>query len=249
MHPNIPHHFDRRPTDYPRPKPPKYGWRDDNGRPIHEIDEEGNPICGRLKADTKEPCQQTILSPNGRCRAPGHGGTSPGGPLKHGRYSRFIPTRLAASYESITNDDVINNVRENIALIVAMIQDKLAEMGEKSGAELWQAANKAFSAVRDAIYAHDQTSLLIALDQLSSILTNGTGVQQKEREILDLMVKASKLHKVEIHRLEKMKQFMTPEQMLANTGRVIAVLKKHVEPSVAARVAAELGIAVHSQNQ
>ena len=247
--PNIPHHTDRRPTDYPRHQKPKFGWRDDNGKPIHEIDEYGNPICGRTKSKTKEPCRQTLLAANGRCAAAGHGGNHPGGPVKHGGYSGFLPTHLAAKYDKIANDDVLRNVRDNIALIVAMIQLKLTEMGEERSAEHWDKANKAYTAAKAAILARDETALYIALDELGAALSKGSGIQQKEREILDLMARSANLTKVELTRLEKMDQFMTAEQMLANSGQVLSILKKHVPPSICAKIASELGLAPHASDR
>jgi hypothetical protein len=250
MHPNIPHHFERRPGDYPTKHTPAYGWRDDNGHAIHDIDDQGNPICGRISSMTGEPCRRNgqFLSPNGRCVTPGHGGRAKGAPPLHGRYSKFLPTRLAAQYEEITGDDVICNVRENIALIAAMIQERLTELGEQTSAELWAKAVRIFEAAKGAIIENDETTLYIALDELGSVLKNGQGAQQKNQEILDLMMRSGNLTKVEITRIEKTGQFMTAREMLANGAQVIAILKKHVEPSVLAKVSAELGIATYARH-
>ena len=52
----------------------------------------GDPICG-AKTKTGAPCKGIPMA-NGRCRR--HGGVSTGPTLKHGRYSKFLPVRLAA---------------------------------------------------------------------------------------------------------------------------------------------------------
>lgn len=68
--PNVPFHTARQPNDYPRRSTPAYGWRDDNGRPIHAIDENGAPTCGLRSSNTKLPCQNKVLCANGRCCLP-----------------------------------------------------------------------------------------------------------------------------------------------------------------------------------
>jgi hypothetical protein len=52
--PNIPHHYERRPGDYPKHQAPKYGWRDDNGMPIHAIDKNGTRSAADA-ATTRKP--------------------------------------------------------------------------------------------------------------------------------------------------------------------------------------------------
>jgi hypothetical protein len=159
----------------------------------------------------------------------------------------FLPTRLAATYEEVTNDDVLHNVRENIAVIVSMIQEKLGGMGEDSSAELWGEAMMKYAAAKDAILRKDEAALYAQLDELGRVLANGAGVDQKERQILDLMARGGRLTKVELSRIEKMGQFMTSQQMLANQGMILAVIKKHVDPSVLAKIAHELGLAAHAK--
>lgn len=47
---------------------------------------------------------------NGRCRM--HGGTNPGAPIKHGRYSKYAPEKLRAKIEAFKNDDPLSLIDE-----------------------------------------------------------------------------------------------------------------------------------------
>lgn len=240
MVPNIPHHFDKRPGDYPTNKKPKYGWRDDSGRPIHDIAADGTPICGRIRAKTKTPCQCRILCANGRCGLPGHGGGHVKGPLKHGRYSKFLPTRLAARYEAAINDDVLEYLRENVAVVVAMTQGKFQEFGEHSSAELWKAAQKACKAALAAMGRTRNPQANAALKELDAILTNGGGMQQKESESIKLMAEASRLGKAELARMQKLGQFITPQEAMANRAHWISLISKYVDHSALPKLADEI---------
>jgi hypothetical protein len=61
-----------------------------------------------------------------------HGGRSPRGLAslltKTGRYSRDLPTRVAARYEAALADPQLLSVRDDIALLQAAITDVMAEI-------------------------------------------------------------------------------------------------------------------------
>src|SRR4051812_32142589 len=103
--------------------------------------------CGaRMRGGT--PCHLAPM-PNGRCRM--HGGATPRGPalpqFKHGRYSRSLPTRLAAQYEAAQSDPVLMELRDEIALNDARLADLLGRVDTGESGSLWGAAAKAHAAL------------------------------------------------------------------------------------------------------
>jgi hypothetical protein len=100
--------------------------------------------CG-AKTRAGTPCQ--IPPVNGRTRCRLHGGATPRGPaigpaFKHGRYSRDLPTRLAARLAESEADPNQTSVREEAALIQTRITDLLErldqDMPETVVREIWR---------------------------------------------------------------------------------------------------------------
>lgn len=84
--------------------------------------------CG-AKTRGGAPCKNAAM-PNGRCRM--HGGKTPSGiaspHFKTGRYSKSIPTRLAAVYEASKDDPDLLALDDEIALTDAQINIVLSEL-------------------------------------------------------------------------------------------------------------------------
>jgi hypothetical protein len=82
----------------------------------------------------------------GRTRCRLHGGATPRGPaigpaFKHGRYSRDLPTRLAARYADSQADPDLASLRADLALIHTRITEVLErldeDMPEPAVREIW----------------------------------------------------------------------------------------------------------------
>ena len=65
-----------------------------------------------------------------------HGGTNPGAPIKHGRYSKYAPAKLKEKIEAFKEDDPLNLVDE-LATQRALFADYLErfEIGTPLGAD------------------------------------------------------------------------------------------------------------------
>ena len=98
--------------------------------------------CGAKKRDGT-PCRAAPVAGRNRCRL--HGGATPRGgaigpAFKHGRYSRDLPTRLAARYREIQADQELRSLRAEIALVATRIVDVLGQIETGRGEAADQAA-------------------------------------------------------------------------------------------------------------
>jgi hypothetical protein len=82
--------------------------------------------CG-AKNRRGEPCQRAAM-PNGRCSK--HGGTSPGAPIRHGRYSLTHRQALAEKVEHFLDDPAPGDLTAELALLRGFLQDYLERFGE-----------------------------------------------------------------------------------------------------------------------
>lgn len=96
-------------------------------------------ICGAKKRGKDETCQNPAM-PNGRCRL--HGGKSLKGAMqpafKTGRYSKSLPTRLAARYEELAADPELLNIRDEILVLRARLSDLLSKVDTGESEASWE---------------------------------------------------------------------------------------------------------------
>src|SRR4051812_28697546 len=94
--------------------------------------------CG-AKTRNGAPCR-TRPMPNGRCRM--HGGKSLSGPASPtfttGRHSKYLPARLLARYQEMTQDAELLALRDEIALIDARISDVLQRVERGESSRIWR---------------------------------------------------------------------------------------------------------------
>ena len=86
-----------------------------------------------------------------------HGGATPRGmalpQTKTGRYSRDLPTRLAARYQESLSDPDLLALREEIALIDARLGDLLKRVDSGESGVLWDLLQKTY---REFVMARNQ---------------------------------------------------------------------------------------------
>ena len=82
--------------------------------------------CG-AKTRGGSPCGRLAM-PNGRCDM--HGGKSPGGPIRHGRYSLTHRQALADKVERFLDDPAPGDLTAELALLRALLQEYLERFTE-----------------------------------------------------------------------------------------------------------------------
>lgn len=78
-------------------------------------------VCG-AKTRSGAPCQNAGME-NGRCRM--HGGTNPGAPIKHGRYSKYAPDKLGEKIAEFREGNALD-MADELATQRALFADYLA---------------------------------------------------------------------------------------------------------------------------
>lgn len=193
-----------------------------------QVDSKGRPICGAKKRDGK-PCSQLRIMPNGRCRQ--HGGATPSGPAsphyKDGRYSRVLPTRMAADYQAAQADPDLLSVRNDIALIDARLADVLARVDTGEAGALWTAARDAYKVFTEN--AADLVKAKAALSELGDILLRGQGDWAAWREIGDLLEQRRRAVESESKRERELDQAIPVARVLLLFGALGGIIATHVK--------------------
>lgn len=198
------------------------------GQPYH-TNEKGQRICG-AKTRRGTPCASTAVMPNGRCRM--HGGVHKSGPAhprwKHGKYSKALPTRLLDDYEQQMSDPDLLTMRNEVALVDALIQDRLRTLAVGDSAALWIEATDKYQALRRALRTQDEQRATQLFDELNTLLQSGTENAHARRELLDLLERRRKLVESERRMLVDMGLMMSAAELLSAIRLIINILEEHV---------------------
>lgn len=180
---------------------------------------------------------------NGRCHK--HGGATPRGlespHTKHGRYSRDIPTRLAARYEEAQRDPMLLTLDQEIALIDARLTDVLGRVDTGESGALWKQAKAAYKVFAKAYRGNDEKKIAAAAWDLELAIEAGVSDYDAWGDVRSLINQRARLVESERKRLVEMEQTMTAQQAMVFLTAVMNAVMKHV-PDVDKRaaIAAEL---------
>lgn len=198
--------------------------------------------CG-AKTRAGGTCRQPAME-NGRCRL--HGGMTPRGlaspNFKHGRYSNALPDRLIERYARAASDPNLIVLREDIALVDALMNDILLRLDTGESGRLWRSLREAADRFEAKRRAHDLAGVQVSLDEIISLVRQGDADWASRREVLDHLAERRKLAAEERKRLAELQASITAERAMALIAAVVSIVKGHVhDQAVLASIAADIG--------
>jgi hypothetical protein len=198
-------------------------------------------LCG-AKTRSGGTCKRAAM-PNGRCNL--HGGKSPKGiespSFKHGRYSKYLPSRLAARYTEAQQDPALLELRAEIALIDTRLTDVLERLDKGESGALWTLIASEFDKFKKAQVVKDTDEARSALSALDSLFTEGIGDYAAWKEVSELVEQRRKLVESERKHEVETQQMLSTEQALSLIGSIHETIRRHVADSAARQlIAADL---------
>jgi hypothetical protein len=185
-------------------------------------------LCG-AKTRAGGTCKQPAL-PNGRCRF--HGGHSLAGiaspNFKTGKYSKYLPARLAERYHEARSDPELLALRDEISLVDARLEDLIRRVDTGESGEAWGIAAGAFAALRKAITDQNTADMLLALDTLGKVINRGMSDYAAWGEIGSQLEQRRRLVESERKRLVDMAQVITSERAMLLIGAITDVIRRNV---------------------
>lgn len=193
----------------------------------------GNPhakkICG-ASTRTGGLCQNAPM-PNGRCRM--HGGKTPRGhalpQTTHGRYSKHLPTRLAALYDDTAKDSELLSVRQDIRLIDALILANFGNLDTGESKQYWDEMLKWILKARVAYKSENYATLEQALDEMEAITDGRRLHYATEQEIRDKVEQRRKLVETEQKISLQGERAINVEQLMLLMSSVLQVITSVVK--------------------
>jgi hypothetical protein len=186
--------------------------------------------CRATSKRSQERCKRWATPGREVCRM--HGGRTLMGlaapRLKTGRYSKFLPTRLAADYERAAHDPELQALRHELAVVDARIADLLRRVDTGEAGERWQHARTAWQTLKRAEAEARPLLQARATAELDGLFEQAVGDYAAWRDILQLIERRRKLVESEAKRLGAMQQMMPKEEAMLWLSAVVAILKRHI---------------------
>jgi hypothetical protein len=148
--------------------------------------------------------------------------------FKHGKYSRFLPSRLFATYQDAAHDPQLLELRRDIALTDARIVDLLQRVDTGESGAIWRQAQAAMAQFRRAQAQGDVEAMPRALGQVDRLLTQGHADYAAWDEVLALIEQRRKLVESEQKRVTTATEGLTVERAMTMLAQVVGIIERHV---------------------
>jgi hypothetical protein len=205
--------------------------------------------CG-AKTRAGGTCKRLAMS-NGRCDM--HGGKSLAGiaapGYKHGRYSKVLPTRLAARYQEAIGDGELLELREEVALTDSRLADLLSRVDSGESGELWRLLRQARNELIAARRGGDAPGQAEAMNTILDLIGRGHADYAAWHEIAGVLEQRRRLVESERKRLVEMQQNLSVERAMLLIGAIGGIIKAHVtDTQQLARISADIRTLVSAES-
>jgi hypothetical protein len=170
-----------------------------------------------------------------------HGGKTPRGAAsphyKTGRYSRDLPTRLAARYQEAQEDPELLNLRSEIALTDALLTELITKLDTGESGGLWRALEQTANAALAAKARGESDEATRQINALIGLVRRGAQEQEIVGEIRACLDQRRRLVESERKRLVEMQQVITAERAMLLVSAIASVVMECVsDPDVRAAI-------------
>jgi hypothetical protein len=188
--------------------------------------------CTATVYKTGQQCKRRAVTGYKVCQV--HGGKTPRGVAsphyKTGRYSKVLPARLAARYIESQADPRLLELRDDISLLDARLEDLLARVDTGESGALWGKLLTAKTELASISGTSAEATLKrqALMGYILDLITKGHADHQAWRELGGVLEQRRKLVESERKRLVEMQQVVTSERMVILIGQMVTIIKEHV---------------------
>lgn len=199
--------------------------------------------CTAKSKRTGQQCRRRAVTGYKVCQVHGAGSPKkgrPGGrPITTGRHSDKLPERLRERYFAALGDSQLTELRDEIALTDARLEDVIGRVDTGESGALWAAVQKAMDAFLEEYPGGANVGE--ALLGLRAAIQAGQEDWHAWREVAVLVEQRRKLVESESKRLQTMQQMITVESAMTFVAALIDIIRRHVtEPAQLSAIRYEL---------
>jgi hypothetical protein len=200
--------------------------------------------CGaRTRTPDHHPCQISPVKGRDRCKY--HGGKTlvgaANGQYVSGRYSKFLPERMAVKYREAEQDPHLLSLHSEVALVDARLVELLKRVDTGESGQLWDELQEEWKELRQHSAAQALAKMRLSIGRLDSIMSRAIQDHLAWQEISEKLEQRRKLVESEQKRLVAMRLMITQEQALLLMGAVTDVITRNVpDKQVLSQIVVEL---------
>lgn len=192
-------------------------------------------ICGaKTRQNDGKPCRRAPM-PNGRCYLHGGASTGPKTMTAGGRYSKYLPQRLAARFAEALRDPELTTLTAELALLDTRIGELLGRLDTSESCFAWRGALQVCAKLEAE--EPGTTSFRAILGSLTELLEKGAGDSQQWAEVAELVERRRRLAETEARRLAQLDQFLTAKQANLLVSALLQLVTENVaDPDARRRI-------------
>lgn len=186
--------------------------------------------CQAKAKSTGEQCRRRAVA--GRTVCTVHGGLTPVGPalpqFKHGRYSKYLPTRMAERYQEAQADPDLLALRDEVALLDARLSVLLEQVDAGGTADVWKRLKDTFHELQRANASGDKIRQRALFFDLTQLIQSGGNEYDAWQEIYDMFERRRKLVESERKRLVEIQNVITVDRAMGLIAFITDTIRRHV---------------------
>lgn len=203
--------------------------------------------CEAKSKQTGEQCKRSTEPGKRVCSI--HGGKSLGGiaspQMRHGRYSKYLPSRLSGQYEAAKSDPALLELREDIALIDSRLSDLLQRVETGESGQVWKELGEAYRDLQDAMHAKNTVKTGEALQLIYALIVRGNDDYRAWTEIHEVIEQRRRLVESERKRIVESNSMISAENAMLMISALVDIIRRNInDKTILAKISSEVNLLV-----
>jgi hypothetical protein len=203
--------------------------------------------CNAKAKHSQEPCKLPATPGRERCRF--HGGKTRMGPgsgtFTTGKFSKFLPSRMAADFDAAMGDPELVSLRKEIATVDARIIDLYKRVDKGEAGTIWEELHEGWASLERAQARAEAGAYQAAFDHVKRIVAKGYSDTAAWAEVCKQIDLRRKLVDSEQRRMTLAHESLNSDRAMMMMARMVGIIQKHVTDrgilgAIAADMQAEL---------
>jgi hypothetical protein len=172
-----------------------------------------------------------------------HGGRTPRGIASpqtvHGRYSKDLPTRLAATFAARLADPSLLELSPDLAMLDTLATEAVHRLGTAESGAAWRALRAAKAEFEEATSAKDTGAQRKQLAEIMRLIDRGLGEAVIRTELGELLERRGRLVAIETRRIALAKETLSAGEAMVLVHALISAVREGVhDPATLATIEA-----------
>lgn len=147
---------------------------------------------------------------------------------KHGKYSKYLPTRMVARYDAARKDPELTEVRHELALVDSRLADLLTRVDTGESGAMWATLKRVYGEFQRYRAMNDVRRLAGKMSEMELIIEQATTDAAAWHEIGEQIELRRKLCETETRRSLALQQYLSSERAMLMMGVILEIIARYV---------------------